>query len=164
MRKRIIVVLCTLLCALSGAVAAYAQKDIINTYSAKQNAEVMTLSKGEFNLMKPLLGLDKQTKQILRALNIQSVDFLVMNKCSREDKDSFIKSVNLLHESGAFISIAKSEPEAKLEKGDFLFKPEDDRITEMLIYFDGSDEGNEDFLVMRFFCNALAKDIAEIVQ
>jgi len=34
----------------------------------------------------------------------------------------------------------------------------------MLIYFDGSDEGNEDFLVMRFFCNALAKDIAEIVQ
>lgn len=165
MRKRFIVVLCTLMCLISGAVLSYAQNDIITAYSAKPEAVHLTLSKGEFNLMKSMMGLDRETKKVLRALHIQSVDMLMMDGCSKEDKESFIKDVTLLQQNGTYTNIAgESGRSDSPEKADFLFRQDGERITEMMFYMDGRENGADNFIVMRFICNALTKEIESIVK
>jgi len=147
--KRIILIAAALL-----AVAPlFAQNSFTERYSTADNAETITLTKAQFNLIQPLIGLDKETRKLLKALNLSQFTMINLSRCNDAVKDRVREDFNNAGQGGIYQRIDDSE-----DSRDMLFRIEEGYvITEFLLLMDKKDKDGP--VIILIDCNARIDDI-----
>lgn len=153
-----------LICAVAFCLTAAAQNaaTIVEKYGKLESSEFVSLDRKTFNLLKPMMGLDKQTRQLFKALDIRVVDMLNMEKCSEEEKASLVKELESLVKDGHYLSARELSEDVDLEEGsDFIFAVKDETITDFVIYASKKDGS---LVVMRIGCNGSFAKMKEVLS
>ena len=130
--KRIIAIfsLCAVLLLSGGGVAA--GQNLVEKYGNCLLSETINVSRKMFYSMMPMMGFDKDTKQLMKNLNVGKIVYLNMIKCNDIDKEAIDADVREAVESGKFVAMdSKSVDEGRIS---VLFYVDNDHIKQMMIY------------------------------
>ena len=131
--KRFVLLVCAVM--ISCAAEAGDAAALFRSYSEKEGVTAVTLTRKSFNLMKPFLGLDKETKRLFNALNLQRMDMLEIDgKSSSVDRGKILAELSDLCADSLYVSIRNLSDVDIEENSDFLFRIEGERIVDVVIY------------------------------
>ncbi|MBQ0087448.1 MAG: DUF4252 domain-containing protein [Bacteroidales bacterium] len=131
--KRFVLLVCAVM--LSWAAEAGDAAALFRSYSEKEGVTAVTLTGRTFNLMKPFLGLDRETKRLFNALNLQRMDMLEIDcKSSSIDRGKVLEDLSGLCADSLYVSIRTLSDADIEENSDFLFRIEGERIVDVVIY------------------------------
>ena len=131
--KRFVLLVCAVM--LSWAAEAGDAAALFRSYSEREGVTAVTLTGKTFNLMKPFLGLDRETKRLINALNLQRMDMLEIDgKSSSVDRDRLLEDLSGLCSDSLYVSIRTFSDVDIEENSDFLFRIEGERILDVVIY------------------------------
>lgn len=151
-----------LVCAVVFSFGAYAVDAgaLFKNYSNVEGVTYVTLSKKSFNLMKPFLGLDKETKRLFNALNLNQMDMFQIGRDSSVDKERVFAELSSLCADSTYVSVRETSDGETEGNSAFLYKVDGDRIVDFVIYAlkDGS------LVAMRVSCDAELSRILDILD
>lgn len=134
--------------------SAQSVSSVIQKYSSTADAEKFSIDRKTFNLIKPLLPLDRQTKKALKALNISSMDVLSIGKCPKATGDAISRELSALADSGQY-QIASKEA-----SGLILLKASQNTVSEfVMMEFDASQGA---LMLLRADCAADLEELSTL--
>ena len=118
-------------------VAAGAQeaKAIVEKYGKDEGATSASLDRKTFNLMKPFLGLDKETRQLFKVLNFKTIDILSVK--ASPQADAALRELDALVSDSLYVGFradVQDKESGKESTGTAIFKESDGYITDFVIY------------------------------
>ncbi len=151
-----------LVCAVVFSLGAYAGDagDLFKNYSNVEGVTYITLSKKTFNLMKPFLGLDKETRRLFDALNLKQMDMFQIGEDSPVDKGRTLEELALLCADSTYVSVRTVSSAVLEENSDFLCKMDGDRIVDFVIY--ACKDGG--LVAMKIACDADVERIMNLIE
>ena len=135
---------------------AQSATSVIQKYSSAANAETFSIDRKTFNLIKPLLPLDRQTKKALKALNISSMDVLSIGKCPKATGDAISRELSALADSGQY-QIASKEA-----SGLILLKASQNTVSEFVMMEFDASKGS--LILLRVDCKADMEELSSILE
>ena len=119
-----------LLAAASGTAAG--QVNFVSKYSSCERADTVQIGRRMFYSLVSVTGFDKQTRQLMKNLNVGRVVYLNMLECSQEDCAALDAEVRKAAESGHYVALDSTSIE--LGKVSMLFYVDNDHIKQMVMY------------------------------
>lgn len=154
--KRFVLLVCAVVLS-SGAYAGDAAA-LFQSYSKMDGVTSVTLTRKTFNLMKPFLGLDKETRRVFDALNLKQMDMLQFGETA--DREKAVADLRALCADSSYVSV-RSVSDVGLEDGsDFLLRIDGDRIVDFVVYT--SREG--ELVAMKISCDAEVSRIMNLID
>ena len=133
-------------------------KAIVENYCKAENAVHASLDRKTFNLMKPFLGLDKETKRLFKALDFKTIDILSLTPSQAADSAERDLDRLLLDSIYAGIKTKVSDEKSGKETGGVaIYKETDGFVTDFVIY--SRHPNDSTLMVLRIECNARLEDI-----
>lgn len=154
--KRFVLLVCAVV-LFSGVYAGDAVA-LFQSYSKMDGVTCVTLTRKTFNLMKPFLGLDKETRRVFDALNLKQMDMLQFGETA--DREKAVADLRALCADSSYVSV-RSVSDVGLEDGsDFLLKIDGNRIVDFVVYT--SREG--ELVAMKISCDADVSRIMNLID
>jgi len=153
------VLLAVIAAAMVFCAQAQESKEILSRYGKEEGAMFLTLDKKSFNMMKPLLGLDKDTRKLLNILNLKSIDILQTGPASSSEEAR--KELAALKEKGLYKSTLEESGEKAEEGADCLYLTEGEKVVDFIIY--SRSPKNSSLMVMRIECDAEMAKMKEFI-
>lgn len=154
--KRFVLLVCAVV--LSSGVYAGDAVALFQSYSKMDGVTCVTLTRKTFNLMKPFLGLDKETRRVFDALNLKQMDMLQFGETA--DREKAVADLRALCADSSYVSV-RSVSDVGLEDGsDFLLKIDGNRIVDFVVYT--SREG--ELVAMKISCDADVSRIMNLID
>jgi len=151
------------LVVLAATLAVFAQaqeaREILARYSKNEGNTFVTLDKKTFNLIKPMMKLDKETRQLFKLLDLRSMDMLQIKP--GDQVAQAVPEFEALSGNSAYRSIAGKKKEEFEEHTDCLFRIEGDHVTEFLMYSISPKDSS--LVVMRLDCNSEVEKMKEFI-
>ena len=151
-----------LVCAVVFSFGAYAvdADALFRNYSNVEGVTYVTLSKKAFNLMRPFLGLDRETKRLFNALNLSQMDMFQIGRDSSVDKARAVVELSSLCADSTYVNVWGASDDMPQADYSFLYKVDGDRIVDFVIYVlkDGS------LVAMKVSCDAELSRILDILD
>jgi len=111
---------------------AFCQINFVSRYSTCKNADTLKIGRKTFYRLISVTGYDKDTKQLMKNLEVGNVVYLNMVKCSEADKKALDYDISSAVASGKYVSIDSTS----VEKGkiSMLFYSDNDHVKQVLMY------------------------------
>lgn len=110
----------------------FCQTNFVSRYSSCNNADTLKISRNAFYRLISLTGYDKDTRQLLKNLNVGKVVYLNMVKCSDADKKALDFDIESAVASGRYVSMDSTSVERGLIS--MLFYADNDHVKQVLMY------------------------------
>jgi len=155
MKRFVLLAAAVLMCCLN----SFAQDDVrslFTRYSGTENASLLSVDRKTFNFVKVLIPMDKETKKLLKALDLEQIDILDLSGTSCSVRDSVIHELQSISSSGLFMVVSKEDDDIAM-----MARREGDLLKEFTIFSLKSSDQNGSFI--RIDCNAHLATILEMV-
>lgn len=130
-RLKIMLIVCTVL-LLGGGPAAFCQPNYVSRYSSCKKADTLKIGRQTFYSLISVSGFDKDTRQLMKNLNIGKVVYLNMIDCRQEDKDALDADIRQAAASGKYVAIDSTSMDAG--RISMLFYADNGHIKQVLMY------------------------------
>lgn len=155
MKKRFVI---TIIALILGAYCAQAQSQVLAPFTAAENARHMTFSQKQFKLLRNLMGLDRETRRMLDAMDVKSMEVLDMGACSESDRNAAKEAVRAAGKADGSYDIREGAPKGT----EMYLLTSGETVTGLLVLIE--EPGKDDTLIMSISCNAPFDKIAAMAQ
>ena len=108
------------------------QVNFVSKYSSCERADTVQIGRRMFYSLVSLTGFDRETRQLMKNLNVGRVVYLNMMECAQEDCDALDADIRKAADSGQYIALDSTS----VEQGriSMLFYVDNDHIKQMVMY------------------------------
>lgn len=135
---------------------AQSATSVIQKYSSAANAETFSIDRKTFNLIKPFLPMDRQTKKALKALDISYMDVLSIEKCPSATGSAISQELSALTDSGLYQTASREA------SGLILFKVLQNTVSEFVMMEFDASKGS--LILLRVDCKADMEELSSILE
>lgn len=116
----------------AGGPAAFCQQNFVSRYSTCEKADTLKIGRSSFYSLMSVSGFDKETRQLMKNLDIGKVIYLNMIECRDEDKKALDDDIRQAAASGKYVAMdSTSVVDGRLS---MLFYADNGHIKQMLMY------------------------------
>lgn len=114
------------------APAAFCQRNFVSTYAGCQNADTLRIGRSTFYSLVSVSGFDRDTRRLMKNLNIGKVIYLNMIECSDRDKYALDDEIRKAAASGEYVAIDSTSVESG--RVSMLFYADNGHIKQVVMY------------------------------
>lgn len=132
MRRRSLSTALLTIALMLGGVAASGQINYVSRYSSCEGADTVLVGRRAFYSLISVTGYDRDTRQLMKNLNVGKVVYLNMLECPQEDCGHLDADIKAAVSAGLYTALDSTS----LDEGrvSMLFFVENDHVKQMLLY------------------------------